>query len=305
MKISELFYMYQGNGLELINMTISNVSPINFISRTAQNNGVVAKVESYENIKPFESGLITVALGGSVLSSFVQNKPFYTAFHIMVLKPKIEMTINEKLYYCMCIQSNAYRYNYGRQANKSLKDIDLPSIIPTWINTYSIKPVSTTNTFTKNDLDTSSWKDFNLTDLFNLERGSRLTKENRLVGDIPLVTAGYLNEGIAEMIFTEENKIYSNKITIDMFGNAFYRNYNFYCDDNIIVLINKFNANKYILLFIVTIINADIYRYSYGRQYRQKDAKNQVIKLPIDDCGFPDWDFMESYIVNLPYSDRI
>lgn len=84
MKIRDLFIPYQGNGLELINLDISEQSNINFVSRTAQNNGVVAQVETVETVAPFDAGLITVALGGSVLSSFVQTKPFYTAYHIMV-----------------------------------------------------------------------------------------------------------------------------------------------------------------------------------------------------------------------------
>jgi len=75
-------------------MTISSNSNINFVSRTAQNNGVVEQVEVFGDTKPFDAGLITVALGGSVLSSFVQLNPFYTAFHIMVLIPKIKMSFN-------------------------------------------------------------------------------------------------------------------------------------------------------------------------------------------------------------------
>ena len=98
MKIKDLFIPYQGNGLELINLDISEHSNINFISRTAQNNGVVAQVEKVEGLMPFDAGLITVALGGSVLSSFVQTKPFYTAYHIMVLRPKKEMSLSEKLF---------------------------------------------------------------------------------------------------------------------------------------------------------------------------------------------------------------
>ena len=57
---------------------------------------------------------------------------------------------------------------------------------------------------------------FLLSDLFVCERGTRLTKENRLPGNTPLVTAGYQNEGIAEYISPEDNKEYGDKITIDM-----------------------------------------------------------------------------------------
>jgi len=125
MRVDELFYLHQGNGFELYNMGQSANSNISFVSRTAQANGVVGKVDQVDGIAPFPAGYITVALGGSVLSSFVQKAPFYTAFHIMVLEPKRDMTFQEKLFYCMCIQNNAYRYSYGRQANKTLKNIYL------------------------------------------------------------------------------------------------------------------------------------------------------------------------------------
>lgn len=145
MKISDLFVLHQGNGFELYNMNLSDNSDINFVSRTAQNNGVVAQVDKEENKVPFPAGYITVALGGSVLSSFVQIKPFYTAFHVMVLEPKREMTFNEKLYYCMCIQNNAYRYSYGRQANKTLKNIVIPDNVPEWVKQTEIVPLTTKN----------------------------------------------------------------------------------------------------------------------------------------------------------------
>ncbi|MDR2194123.1 MAG: restriction endonuclease subunit S [Treponema sp.] len=91
MKVSELFTLHQGNSFELIN-------------------GVIAIIKTVDTITPFPAGYITVALGGSVLSSFVQYKPFYTGFHVMVLEPKKEMRLEEKLFYCHCIKMNAYRY---------------------------------------------------------------------------------------------------------------------------------------------------------------------------------------------------
>jgi len=134
MKIGDMFQMYQGNSLELMRMNPSSSSGINFVSRTSLDNGVSAQVKKIDGILPFVGGLITVAMGGSVLSSFVQTKPFYTAFHIMVLQPMQDMTLDEKLFYCMCIKKNDYRYNFGRQANKTLKDIEVPDVVPQWVS---------------------------------------------------------------------------------------------------------------------------------------------------------------------------
>jgi len=151
-------------------------------------------------------------------------------------------------------------------------------------------------------LNAKKWQWVKLEKIFSdFERGIRLTKPNREKGDIPLITAGLENEGVAEYISNEEMKKYENAITIDMFGNSFYREYTFCCDDNILVLPNK-NLNKYSGIFIATIINSDNYKFAYGRQYRQKNFRQHEIKLPVVSLNTPDWQYMEDYIKGLPYS---
>ena len=59
-------------------------------------------------------------------------------------------------------------------------------------------------------------------------------------------------------------------------------------------------------MFLITIINREQYRYSYGRKASQKKLKNSKIKLPAIKNAQgeyePDWQFMEDYIKSLPYS---
>ena len=62
--------------------------------------------------------------------------------------------------------------------------------------------------------------------------------------------------------------------------------------------------NKYIGLFIATIIKAERPKYNYGRKWKKEFMEKSIIKLPTKN-GLPDWDFMENYIKSLPYSDRI
>jgi hypothetical protein len=62
--------------------------------------------------------------------------------------------------------------------------------------------------------------------------------------------------------------------------------------------------NKYVALFISTIINAEQYRYNYGRKCSQERMRKSHIKLPSKN-GIPDFEFMESYIKSLPYSSSI
>ncbi|MBQ7856219.1 MAG: N-6 DNA methylase [Alistipes sp.] len=153
--------------------------------------------------------------------------------------------------------------------------------------------------------DISKWKSFALIpQLFDFSRGKRLTKADSIEGNTFLVTAGEENQGVKRSVDNDMD-IYSNCITIDMFGYCVYRGYEFCCDDNILVLTPNQVISKYALMFIVTIINQDKYKFAYGRQYRQKTLLKHKIKLPADSSGNPDWEFMENYIKSLPYSANI
>lgn len=307
MKVSDVFTLHQGNGFELYNMTESHDSHINFVSRTAQNNGVVARVLKEEQIEPFPAGLITVALGGSVLSSFVQTRPFYTAFHIMVLEPKQSMSLNEKLFYCMCIQKNAYRYSYGRQANKSLKDVELPDELPGWVNDTIILPISTQNPVSSN-FSTSKWKEFVLDDLFTFVKGRRLTKADMIPGSVNFIGAISDNNGVRDHISTDDCSP-SNCITVNYngsVGEAFYQDKPFWASDDVNILYPKnWALNKYIALFIITVIKANRFKFGYGRKWTLDKMKSSSIKLPALEDGTPDFCYMEEFIKMLPYGDRI
>jgi hypothetical protein len=135
MRVDEIFEVKYGVNLEL-NALRQDPHGINFVSRTARNNGVSARVERLPNIPPIPAGTISVAGGGSVMESFLQNDEYYSGRDLYYLKPKIHLTDSQKLYYCACLRANKYRFNYGRQANRTLKEILIPSPdnIPHWVN---------------------------------------------------------------------------------------------------------------------------------------------------------------------------
>lgn len=139
-RLDEIFDIQYGNGLELLNCE-EDVSGIPFISRSSMNNGIATRVALNDYVNPMPSYAITVALSGSVLSSFFQNEPFYTSFHIYCLYPKTTLSEQEMIFYCAAIEKNKYRYSYGRQANKTLKSILVPSIenIPDKIKNFALK----------------------------------------------------------------------------------------------------------------------------------------------------------------------
>ena len=105
---------------------MDDVEAINFVSRSRENNGVTAYVKNIPEIIPQCAGLITVAGGGSsVLSTFVQQKPFYSGRDLYLLIPRKEMSIYTKHFICTIIMANKYKYSFGRQANKTLGQIKI------------------------------------------------------------------------------------------------------------------------------------------------------------------------------------
>ena len=146
--LSDLFETRYGHSLELnrLKQISREQGGIPFVSRKMGDNGIAAYVEPLPEITPAPAGELTCALSGNgVLSTFVQDEPFYTAFHVACLRPIESMSLDELLYYCTCIKANRFRYSYGRQANKTLKDLLLPdrTDLPDWVSSGLSRVIGT------------------------------------------------------------------------------------------------------------------------------------------------------------------
>lgn len=138
-ELQSVFRIESGNKFDLNKMKKCPPSKdaIAFIGRSGKENGIMAFVQEKRDVHPYEASLITVALGGVTLASFVQPRGFYTAQNIAVLTPRTKMSLSVKLYYCLCIEANRFRYTtYGREANRTLKMLLVPSrkSVPKWVS---------------------------------------------------------------------------------------------------------------------------------------------------------------------------
>jgi len=312
MKVKDLFDVKYGVNLELMTCDIvphNDVDGINFVGRTAANNGVVARVRKREELEPHPAGVLSCAGGGSVLSTFVQAEPFYSGRDLYILTPKREMTLQEKLYYCMCIKANISRYSYGRQANKTLKDIELPNVAPDWIYDVPIKPIKTSICQKRlPHLKVADWEEFSISELFNVSVSKDKNIFNSSKGNTPYIASSADNNGVTEYVDSESSQK-ADTLTIARNGSVgatFYQP-NDYCasPDDVRILTPKFIMNVYIGLFLKTIIECEKFKYGYGRKLGTARIKSLRIKLPTTSQGLPDWGYMEQYIKFLPYADRI
>lgn len=176
----------------------------------------------------------------------------------------------------------------------------------------------------KLQLNTEIWKWFRYDEIFNIKKGFYNKKpEVNQTGKIPFIGATDSNNGITSFHDIEtiesssktgdepnaelsEKLFEPNCITVSnngSIGYAFYQPKEFTCthDVNPLYLKDK-ELNKYIAMFLCSLIELEQYRWAYGRKWRPVRMPSSLIKLPVTSTGEPDWQFMEDYIKGLPYS---
>lgn len=298
-KVSTLFDVQYGNSLELIYLN-KNINGINFISRTAKRNGVSARVERTPLAEPFPAGLITVAVGGSVLETFLQISPFYTGFHVMVLTPRVKMSNAVKLYYCHCIRQNRYKYSYGRQANSSLSDLKIPVLdcVPDFVHNFSMKTYGE-NLLMQVDFPTTDtkyvWEDKTvpLKSIFYVINGLASSQVIRSeikknINWIPYIRPSYRQE-TSIGAYVNKNAVPGEKIfpanTLYVSTNgqgshtfSYVSTFEFVPNSDVSALIPKRSMSLQEKLFYAHCITNNRYKFSYGR--KPKGERLKSIMLP-------------------------
>lgn len=113
---------------------------------------------------------------------------------------------------------------------------------------------------------------------------------------MPFVTAGEENTGISAFIGNDVEVFKANSITIDMFGSAKFRGYDFGADDHVAVVHTECLSKK-VSQFIATAIHKSSYsgKFSYSRNFYAKDADELNISLPTLNNKIA-FSYMENYI---------
>lgn len=332
--LNELFEISYGTKLDLcdlIEVDRKVSDPVAFVSRTAQNNGVSAYVERL-SIQPFPKGALTVALGGSLGETFLQITNFYTGQNVAVLLPKKgiseNLSSNQKLFIAKLIkyETNFRFIAFGRELNKHIKtdfSIKLPvdsknkpdwKWIENYMNSLAIKISQTRNAKKVNSINTENWKYFKLGKLFKFETGKVTSTDVLTEGDDIFYCGAKKSENgiVARYAYDRKYVAKGNCIVFICDGQGAV-GYNNYMDRDFIATVNLVmgyndSLNKYNGLFLVSLLDLERPKFSFGRK-RRKTLANTEIKLPAK-LNFkneyePDWQYMENYIKLLPYGDVI
>ena len=150
-------------------------------------------------------------------------------------------------------------------------------------------------------LRTVKWGEYEFQHIFNrIEQGRRLKKEDQLPGDIPFVMAGVTNTGVVNYISNPVASFPKNSITIDIFGNTFYRDYAFGAGDDTGVYWNdRIEYSRCVMLFFAVAMQKALNgKFSYGKKLRSSQSLNFKMMLPINN-GEIDFGFMDSFVAEL------
>lgn len=120
--LKDICQISMGNKLDYAVMTTENPA-INFVGRSADNQGVAGKVDIIPTISPYKAGSISVALGGTLGSSYVQTEDFYTSQNVAVLEFDDEISVYTKLFITTSIMNESkYKYfPFGRELNTHIR----------------------------------------------------------------------------------------------------------------------------------------------------------------------------------------
>ena len=142
------------------------------------------------------------------------------------------------------------------------------------------------------------FKEFELIKIFNnIKQGRRLKKGDQLTGNVPFVMSGTTNSGVVGYISNPVAFFHKNSITIDIFGNCFYRSYDFGAgDDTGVYWSTDHTYSKATMLFFTTAMERCLHgKYSYGKKLRSSQSLHFKMQLPTK-CDKPDYDVMETLI---------
>lgn len=255
----------------------------------------------------------------------------------------ISFNRNMALFICTILKQEQYRYCYGRKwvldsMNETMVKLPTKDGKPDWsymekyISSLKSRAVTSTKKVGDISFDYKKWESFYF--------GRLITEENiykaKAYSKTELVTSDVWKEGFIHFVSrTEENNSIDcyamksdfsdieegNAITVgDTTSTIAYQSEPFINGDHIIVIRADW-LNKYTGMFIVSLLRKERYRYSYGRAFLMDSIKNTKLHLPVkkqdgkpiiddshtfsDEGYLPDWEWMETYIKSLPFSDRI
>ncbi|MCB5161583.1 restriction endonuclease subunit S [Marinomonas algarum] len=272
----------------------------------------------------------TIAFGQDTATMFYQQKPYFTGDKIKILKPKESRFDKENAQFFISTMAKAFSsFSWGSSSfNVSIiksQILTLPvdnekidfDFMERFITELEAERITELEAYLKasglkdyhltleeqkalEDFESGrfAWCEFKFKDIFDqIKQGRRLKKDDQLPGDIPFVMSGVTDTGVVNYISNPIASFPRNSITVDIFGNAFYRSYDYGAGDDTGAYWSKSkNYSREMMLFFTSSINqALMNKFDYGNKLRSSQSLNLKMKLPSQN-NQPDLSSMETLI---------
>lgn len=303
------------------NKLLETNGDIPYVTRSNLNNGIDIFVGEKQNtgFSIDRGNVITIGLDTQTV--FYQPKNFFTGQNIQIVENKL---LNKEiaLFLVPLLKIQMRKFSWG-STGATLTRLNRTKILlpvdsngnPNWrfmedyikrkqkeqaqkiVNYYKQRMIE--YCFELLDFENVEWKEFKFEKIFKkIQRGKRLTKSNQIEGNTPYISSTAMNNGVDNFINNEDNvRKFKNCLTVANSGSVgacFYHHYEFVASDHVtsLKLKDENNADKYIYLFISSIIKRLEEKYSFNREINDKRIRQEKIILPVDKNGNPHWQYM-------------
>lgn len=316
-RIGDLFNVFNGKKYVTQHRLAGDIP---LVSTSAIDQGISDHV-SFPQGSGYEthSNILTVAYSGSVGATLYHPGTVFVGETVMGLSLRAEygeLSIPTGLFLASVLNRLFTRYTYNnkvkvREVQKKLF-VPLPATEsgdPDWAymermmlhqverQESALQALGSFVALTEATVDTTSWGEFKIGDLFEVVKRTRLTSKKRIPGDIPYVGASQFNNGITQYIGNDSHLHSGGVLTVcynGPVGTTFFQPSTFWATDDVNVLYPRKKMAPESLLFIAPIIQRLSQRFSYIDKWTIGEMRTAQIKLPVTNCGMPDWDFMET-----------
>ena len=151
-------------------------------------------------------------------------------------------------------------------------------------------------------LKEKEWGEFYIKDYFVPQRGREGNMTGLSLGDIPLISAKKIDNGLKEFVSIPCERLHlGHVITLNNDGDggaglAYYQPFSFALDTHVTALRPITSLSKYVLIFISSAISKQGEKFGHGHAISNTRLNKMKMLLPVNEIGDPDFTYMDLYV---------
>ncbi|WP_107726947.1 restriction endonuclease subunit S [Neisseria weaveri] len=327
-QLGDLFEIKSNPQLNKDSFVFSQNAQYPYFTRTVFNNGILGNVEYLDEEHKIQGGCL--AVGMIAMQFFYMEKDFYAGqFTKRAVPKKFQLThrlanyfitvLNKKQTIFQSVLVGKFEQVFKEervqlpikngQLNLDFMEDFVAELearrsaeLEAYLSAAGLKDYTLTaeeqQALAQLECNKTIFSSFSFDNVFDqIKQGRRLKKDDQIAGHIPFVMAGVTNTGVVGYIANPVARFPKNSITLDIFGNAFYRNYNYGAGDDTGVYWNsERNFSKEIMLFLTTSMQKAVEgQFSYGKKLRSSQSLKIKMQLP-QKHNSPDYAYMQTLL---------